>query len=147
MEKNLLDVLKSRIDTKVGTITALDFAVKAFKSANSESKAPFSLDGNRLIIITNFANISCELINPADDVKDSSNAQAIFKTITASTEKMYETLPSDALVINNSKTLLLKNAQVVPFACPQQTLNYEVLAIFTDQIVGVTIGNFKRNSN
>lgn len=41
MEKNLLDVLKNRIDTKVGTITALDFAVKAFKSANSESKAPF----------------------------------------------------------------------------------------------------------
>ena len=147
MEKNLLDVLKSRIDTKVGTITALDLAVKAFKSANSESKVPFSLDGNRLIIITNFANISCELITLNDDEKELSNAQTIFKTITASTEKMYETLPPDTLVINNSKTLLLKNAQVVPFACPQQTLNYEVLAIFTDQIVGVTIGNFKRNSN
>lgn len=147
MEKNLLDVLKNRIDTKVGTITALDLAVKAFKSANPESKVPFSLDGNRLIIITNFANISCELVTLNDDEKELSNAQTIFKTITASTEKMYETLPPDALVINNSKTLLLKNAQVVPFACPQQTLNYEVLAIFTDQIVGVTIGNFKRNSN
>ena len=147
MEKNLLDVLKNRIDTKVGTITALDLAVKAFKSANSESKVPFSLDGNRLIIITNFANISCELINPADDVKDSSTSQTIFKTAMTSTDEIYETLSPDTIVINNSKTLLLKKAQVIPFACPQQTLNYEVLAIFTDQIVGVTIGNFKRNSN
>lgn len=44
------------------------------------------------------------------------------------------------------KTLILKNAQVMPFACPQQILNFEVLAVFTNQIVGVTIGNYNQNS-
>ena len=145
MEKTLLDVLKNRIDTKTGVITTLALTLKTFKSANPESKAPFSLDGNRLIIITNFASIACELITPNDDVKEFSKAQVIFKAAMASTDKIYETLSPDALVISNSKTLLLKNAQIVPFASPQQTLNYEVLAIFTDQIVGVTIGNFNRN--
>ncbi len=41
----------------------------------------------------------------------------------------------------------LKNAQIVPFAYPQHILNYEVLALFTDHIVGVTFGSFNRNSN
>ena len=34
---------------------------------------------------------------------------------------------------------MLKNTQVVPFTCPQQILIYEVLTIFTEQIIGGAI--------
>lgn len=147
MEKTLKDVLSDRIDTKVGAIAGLDVAIKAFQNDNAKEKKPVSLDGNNVIIITNFASIACELIYPDADTKELSTAQLIFKTAFDSSEKIYETFSSDTTIVNNSKTLLLKNAQIVPFACPQHILNYEVLALFTDQIVGVTFGSFNRNSN
>lgn len=148
MEKTLLDTLKNRVDTKVGVIAALNTTLKALQNIKPEEKKPISLDGNKLILITNFANISCEIINLNDEEnKDLSNAQFIIKTALKTTENYYKSFSADTSVINKSQTLVLKNAQVVPFANPQQILNYEVLAIFTDQIAGVTIGSFNRNTN
>ena len=53
MEKTLKDVLSDRIDTKVGAIAGLDAAIKAFQNDNGKEKKPISLDGNKVIIITN----------------------------------------------------------------------------------------------
>lgn len=148
MERTLLDTLKNRVDTKVGVIAALHTTLKALQNIKPEEKKPSSLDDHKLIIITNFANISCEIINLNDEEnKDLSNAQFIIKTALKTTDNYYESFSADTTVINKSKTIVLKNAQVVPFANPQQILNYEVLTIFTDQIVGVTIGSFNQNTN
>ena len=146
MEKTLLDTLGDRIDTRVGVIAALQAMLTTFQNNSSEEKKPFSLDGNKLIIITNFASIACEMITDNTNDQELTPAQLIINTALKAKDELYKTLPPDTNVINNSKTLILKNAQVVPFACPQHILDYEVLTLFTDQIVGVTIGSFNHNS-
>ena len=97
MEKTLLDTLKNRVDTKVGVIAALNTTLKALQNIKPEEKKPISLDGNKLILITNFANISCEIINLNDEEnKDLSNAQFIIKTALKTTENYYESLKNCA---------------------------------------------------
>ncbi len=145
MEKTLLDTLGDRIDTRVGVIAALQTLLTTFQNNSSEDKKPFSLDGNKLIIITNFASIACEIITDNTNDQELTTAQLIVNTVLKANDELYKTFPPDTPIINNSKTLILRNAQIIPFACPQKILNYEVFTIFTDQIVGVTIGSFNQN--
>lgn len=135
MDKSLLDTLEERIDTKANTVFTFHRFLEEFQEKENDF---LKLEGNQLIIITNFGQITCDLL--LTDSKDQSTAELIANQVLEARDNNFKDLPLDTPIISNCKTILLKNVVITPFSNPSAAFRYAVLTLFTDQIVGVTVG-------
>jgi hypothetical protein len=130
MSENSIETLGKSIDVRAITFEAFKTASKVLQKNTS-----VTINDNRVIIITNFGQIFC-------DVEDKESiGETIAQIVLKVRDKELEKLPSKTSVINECKTLLLKDVTIIPFSNPQVRLNYGMITLFTDQIVGLSIGS------
>lgn len=133
MSEISIDTYAKSIDIRALTFEAFRGAVTVLQEKSDELKA------NSIIVITNFGHIFCKF----DD--NESIDEWISKTILNIRNSELKKIPPETPVVNQCKTLLLKNVTIIPFANPQASFNHNVITIFTDQIVGFSIGKLPDN--
>ena len=116
-------------------VTFLAFR-EALRILQSEEGKYHVLKDNRLIILTDFGQIFCNVDNDTPD----SLGKFLANTVLNIRDKSLEGLSSEVSVTDDCELLVLENVVVVPFANPQVRLNYNVLTLFADQIVGISFG-------
>ena len=116
------------------------FTFEAFRLALSalQKNPDIGMHDNKVIILTNFGQIIC-----GTDDKESIG-EMIAKNILQARDTAINNF-SEMATDNDDEMLLLKNVVIIPFANPQVRLNYNVVTIFVDQIVGFSIGNLSYN--
>ncbi len=129
MNENSLGTLGKSIDVRAMTFEAFRCALKAL-----QEKSDAVLKDNCVIILTNFGQIICKVD------EQESVGESIAKAVLQVRDSELQKIPPETPVINECKTLLLKDVVIVPFANPQARLNYGVITLFTDQIAGISIG-------
>ena len=130
MCKNSIDNLGKSVDIHAITFDAFQYALKAM-----QGKTDSVLKDNCVIVLTNFGQIFCKL-----DEKESIG-EIIAKAVLQARNSALENIEPETPTINECKTLILKNVVIIPFANPQVKINYNVITLFTDQIVGLSIGS------
>jgi hypothetical protein len=125
------DYIKNSVDLKESNIIAFAATINAAKD-NSEST---NFKKNRLILITNFGHITCDIV-----IDDDTYAATFFAQATKTRNLYLTEQPNIPLVTNNSTLLLVENADVVSFSNLSAKTHFDSLALFTDQIVGYTFG-------
>ena len=130
MCKNSIDTLGKSVDIHALTFDALQCALKTM-----QGKPDSVLKDNCVIVLTNFGQIFCKL----DDKK--SIGEIIAKAVLQARDSVLKNIEPETPTINECKTLILKDAIIIPFANPQVKINYNVITLFTDQIVGLSIGS------
>lgn len=133
MNEVSIDAYAKSIDIRALTFEAFRGALTVLQEKSDELKS------NSIIVITNFGYIFCKI----DD--NESIDEWISKTILNARDSELKKIPPETPVINRCKTLFLKNVTIVPFANPLARLNHNVITIFTDQIVGLSIGKLPDN--
>lgn len=129
MNEISLETLGKSIDVRAMTFEAFRCAIEAL-----QEKPDADLKDNCVIILTNFGQIICKV----DDQE--SVGEIIAKVVLQVRDSTLQKIPPETPVINKCKTLLLKNVVIIPFSNPQLRLNYDVIALFTNQIAGISIG-------
>lgn len=97
------------------------------------------IQGNQVVVLTNFGQIICDL-----DSKESIG-EIIAKNILQARDSAIKKFSPDTSLGGDSEMLLLKNVVIIPFSNPQVRLNYNVITIFANQIVGFSIGKLSCN--
>ena len=120
MFNNLVDRINSRLDMKAQLIDAI--------CETSEDKEHI-----RLKVITTFAEIEGDLCRT-----DCPNE---FSAIVNAMDNNLNGYPADSELVNGSKMVFLKNVEIKPFANTESvSIRRPTLALFTDSIVGISIG-------
>lgn len=125
-----LDTLGKSVDIRALTFESFRYTLKTM-----QGKPDSVLKDNCVIVLTNFGQIFCKI----DDKE--SIGEIIAKAVLKARDSTLETIEPETPTINECKTLLLKDVVIIPFANPQVRLNYNVITLFTDQIVGLSIGS------
>lgn len=133
MNEISIEAYAKSIDIRALTFEAFRGALTVLQEKSDELKS------NSIIVITNFGYIFCKI----DD--NESIDEWISKAILNARDSELEKIPPETPVINRCKTLLLKDVTIVPFTNPLARLNHNVITIFTDQIVGLSIGKLPDN--
>ena len=120
MTDNLIDRIHNRVDMKAQLIDAI--------CETSEDKEHI-----RLKIITTFAEVEGDLCRT-----DCSNE---FSEIIKAMDNNLNSYPVGSELVNGSKMVFLKNVEIKPFASGESvSVRRSTLALFTDSIVGISIG-------
>ena len=130
MCKNSIEALGKSVDIHALTFDAFQYALKAI-----QEKPDSVIKDNCIIVLTNFGQIFCKL----DDKE--SIGEIIAKAVLKARDSALKNIEPETPTINECKTLILKNAVIIPFANPQVKINYSVITLFTNQIVGLSIGS------
>ena len=134
MNEMSIDTFRKSIDIRAVTFDAFRCALTVL-----QEKPEAAIKENSIIVITNFGEIFCKI-----DDKESID-ELISKTILNTRDSELKKIPPETPVLNKCKTLLLKNVTIIPFANPLARLNHNVITVFTDQIVGFSIGKLPDN--
>lgn len=105
----------------------------------------------RLLILTNFAVIEADLVDTDQDVEvtqENMGAElfkAIINGVTSSRNDAIKEWeegddPDRLALINDASYLVLTNATIIPHANPEARFHMGEMLLFTDQIVGFTVG-------
>ena len=134
MSENSSVLPRNNIDVRLFTFEAFRLALKALQE-NSD----LGIQGNQVIVLTNFGQIICDL-----DSKESIG-EIIAKNILRARDSAIKNFSPETSLDCNNEMLLLKNVVIIPFSNPQVRLNYNVITVFADQIVGFSIGKLSCN--
>lgn len=140
-EEKVPTYIKNRVDLKASTIHSFSAAIEFLKTPHDNiSLGP----DTRLILMTNFGMVEGTLQSTmqSDDEKTTGTviSDALIKTRNTFLAEDEETLDTDT-ISNNFSLITISNAKVTPYSNPAAVSIYEVLNLFTDQIVGFTFGS------
>lgn len=134
MSENSSVFSSKNMNVRVFTFEAFRLALKAL-----QENADMGIQGNQVVVLTNFGQIICDL-----DSKESIG-EIIAKNILQARDSAIKKFSHDTSLGGDSEMLLLKNVVIIPFSNPQVRLNYNVITIFANQIVGFSIGKLSCN--
>lgn len=134
MSENSSVFSSKNMNVRVFTFEAFRLALKAL-----QENADMGIQGNQVVVLTNFGQIICDL-----DSKESIG-EIIAKNILQARDSAIKKFSPDTSLGGDSEMLLLKNVVIIPFSNPQVRLNYNVITIFANQIVGFSIGKLSCN--
>ena len=134
-EKKIPDFIKNRLDVKCQSVYAFDAAVEMLKLPKDHILLS---PETKVIIVTNFGTVVGEMVGPQE--KGETISQMVINSFISSRNNIWADNESDKNVINNSSIVIVKNAKVTPFANPICSTNFEILCLFSDQIVGFSFG-------
>ena len=128
---NLADRLNTTFDVKGAMILSVNAFAKLCQTGECETLKK----DNKLIIFTHSAQIRGDLIS--DETADSTD---IINTIQQTQEKLLQDLPADVPLTTQCHAINLKNVTLTPYSAPNSKLTIDFIQLFTDQIVGVSVG-------
>ena len=129
---NLFERLDSTFDVKANAVVTMDKFVKMCQAGRFES-LPRKC---RLTIYTHAAKITGELC----DKHDTSIENTIAIELKRVNDEVLRNLPGDLPLTNQGASLLLKDVTLTPYSAPENELLIGFIQLFTDQIVGVSVG-------
>ena len=127
---NSLNTLGKSVDIRALTFESFHCALKTM-----QGKPDSVLKDNCVIVLTDFGQIFCKIS------EKESIGEVIIKAVLKARDSALEKIEPETPTINECKTLLLKDVIIIPFANPQVRLNYNIITLFTDHIVGLSIGS------
>lgn len=113
---------------------------EAFNALKEEDETSVALSEAKIVLLTHTANITGEIIDLDEAVAFSESqllAATVSRAIRDSIREEHEMNTPE-----NAKVIHLKNATVTPFAAPDTKMTYYYLAVYTDQIVGISFGDY-----
>lgn len=131
------DFVTNRLDVKYHTIAAFQTAINRIKASNAET---LSIGPETKVhILTNFGTVTGEIVVD-HTIKEVIN---VLETVVVDSrnEELANLHTDKSIVVNNTATLFIRNAQLKPYANPKVTLEYPSLHVFVDQIVGFSWGH------
>ena len=129
---NLADRLNTTFDAKGAMILSVNAFAKLCQTGECES---LNKDA-KLIIFTHSAQIRGDLV----DTEGSDSADVIIDDIQQVYEKLLQDLPVDVALTTQCHPISLKNVTLTPYSAPNSKLEIGFIQLFTDQIVGVSVG-------
>lgn len=132
MEKNLLDVVSTTFDEKAHAIRIMGTFAKI---CQTEDGSVFKNDC-KLVLFTPSARIHCMLCEKDDD----SVGTCISENLQEVSNKLLQGLPADLAPVNRSQVISLKDVTVIPYATPDNPFSVQFMQIFSDQIIGISVG-------
>lgn len=110
------------------------YTVEKFAWFLNKLQAEGQITKCQFTVITNFGHVYCEVCDSSEPSSDSEKITLeALKFIGESAKR----LPKNN---GNSQIVTLKNVTIKPFTNPNLAVNYKVLVLFVDQIVGITFG-------
>lgn len=150
-EQNIPGLLNRRIDMKYATTITFYDVIQHIKAGEIPG---FPLQADvRLLIITNFAIIEADLVDPdaaAQEINPENMKAELYKALingvtearnSAIIEWEQENNLDKIALINDTSYLILTNAVIIPHANPEARFQMGEMLLFTDQIVGITAGH------
>ncbi|ARF67625.1 hypothetical protein B7C51_06945 [Paenibacillus larvae subsp. pulvifaciens] len=142
-----LKSLENKIDYKDLTINSYGSIIKSFASGETEL---IQLGKNtKLVILTSSCRMCGELM---DDEPSFDNTSGLYKVIEyiryfanrhrdKEIAELEQSIGVEKVEYHNISNLLhLKDVTVIPFSNPQAITSYEYFAVFSDQVVGLSLG-------
>jgi len=145
-ENKVPDFMVNSLDFKKVVVSNFCSMIDTFKTGNIEG---ISMSQDTTVkIIMNFGVIDGQVIlseESLDKLTNENFSAFIYNTLNQSANGFMATYEAkigvDSLKpINQTGRLVIANATITPFANLQSTYKVERMLIFTDQIVGITIG-------
>lgn len=129
---NLADRLNTTFDVKGAMISSVYAFAKLCQTGECESLKKDS----KLIVFTHSAQIRGDLANDGTD----DSIDIIIDTIQQTQKKFLQDLPTDVTLTTQCRPINLKNVTLTPYSAPNSKLTIDFIQLFTDQIVGVSVG-------
>jgi hypothetical protein len=131
--------LFERNDLKAATLLALYPVVEAQQQTEDDKT-------NKLVIVTQFGLVIAEKLLPNKFEDEKVNAENFLKfalqTSIKHRNEYLEEKANEEIFNNQTTSFLLENVKIKPFASDQFT-NLQSMILFSDQIVGLTIGDIE----
>ena len=120
--------IANRIDVKAVTINCAAMSLNTLKEEDTLGE----LEDTNIMLLTNFGTIEGEIV--LDNNNFFSDCNELRNTLLANAPQ------KEGIIINNSSSIILKNAKIIPYANPSYSIQLQDFSIFSDQIVGFTYG-------
>jgi hypothetical protein len=134
------ELIQKRIDVKVETISAVNSVL------NQLMKEKVLHENTKIMIITNFG-----IVEGTFQEKVDSNDMARRLSIDAA--KMRNSHLSELekeiavpVIVNNNYFITISDARLIPFANPGNVISFAVMNLFSDQIAGITFGEYRQGN-
>lgn len=147
MQNPTSKLLANEIDLKSLTFHCIDEMLNAsldtIKSGEIEGA---SINGDiNTIIVTNFGIVKGDLVKEQTSTNDESlgfSEAVILKSIEIRNDEIskLENENAQLKLINDTRAIVLKNVTITPYANSNTPFKLENLILFSDQIVGISIG-------
>lgn len=149
-DNKLPELIKNRLDLKMITLTSVMDTIDILKSGKIDgiSISPKT----SIMIFTNFGMVEGENVcfSDSEDSKPLSTSEIVKKLIETcfiirnNEIAKLEEENKDLKLINDSSAVILENVTITPYANPMNKLRMQHLILFTDQIAGISFGEFQK---
>lgn len=149
MDKQNPKLIDNRTDLKSLTFQCLSSGLDILKS---DKTGNISIDSEtNVIVITNFGTVEGTLIdfNKSTDNPNKAFVNALFeKVFEVRNERIIELENENDQfrLINDTDSLTLENVTITPYANSNNKFNLGELILFSDQIVGLSIGKIRHTN-
>lgn len=138
VKKNWPEFIKKRIDVKADTI----IAANSFFNELLEEKIIH--ENTKMMIVTNFGVVEGTI---KQEVDANDLAQQISNIFTKLRNNKLAKLENEVFlptITNTNCFVTIFNAKVIPFSNPRNLVTFTALNLFSDQIVGFTLGEYQQ---
>ena len=142
-EKNIPSYVKNRVDVKYATVVSFAAAIKGL--VDNPPKEFQIGKQTKVFLLTTFGTITGDIVLSGESPKDDVVVALSQSFVELRNKFLAEAEAEEAsgkVAVNNVAAILIRNAKVIPYNAPQCVHNYGILHVFTDQICGVTFGDY-----
>lgn len=141
-DKEVPNFIKNRVDLRFLTVNCFNGAIELLKAGKLKNIS--MTRETQTIIITNFGVITGKILNWEENQEDDFFKATIDGAVDSRNKllsKIEQENTEELRPINDSSFIVVKNANIKPYANPTSNFSIAEMILFTDQIVGLSAGS------